>query len=315
MKPFIVVSDGMDKNLFATLCNMDELEVHPSPKITQDELKQLLPKVSGLVIRSATKVTSDYLEMAPNLKYVIRAGEGTDNIDKVACAQKGVKVSNTPGANSNSAAEHAIALMMTVLRKTAWANESMSNGKWEKSKLSGNELANKKVGIIGFGRIGQIVAKRIAGFEPQVLFYDPIIKTSDISYAQKVDTLKEIFSECDIISLHLPLIEATTNLITMDLLGQMKSDAILINAARGKIVNEDDLYQILSEGKIKGAGFDVFATEPLEESSKLRTLPNLVLTPHLGASTAEAQVRVGEMAVNQLVEYFVKNNLLNEVSA
>lgn len=315
MKTRIVIADGFDKNLFAELCQVAEFDVHPEAKVSQEKLAELLPETEGLVIRSATTVTPNLLEKAPKLKYVIRAGEGTDNIDKSACAQKGVKVSNTPGANNNSAAEHAIALMLTVLRHTAWANQSMHAGAWDKSKYTGNELANKRVGIVGFGRIGQIVCKRLAGFDPEVLFYDPFVKEFPFDYATKEDDLKKIFSTCDIVTIHVPLMAATKGLVSAELLACMKKDAILINAARGGLTDEEALYKILKEKKIRGAGFDVFATEPLEEDSPLRKLDNLVLTPHLGASTDEAQVRVGEMAVHQLKEFFLNNNLLNEVKA
>ena len=315
MKPFILVCDGMDKDVFAELCKNDSLEVHPSAKNTQDEIKKLLPKAQALIIRSATTVDAELLEMAPNLKYVIRAGEGTDNIDKSACAAKGVKVSNTPGANNNSAAEHAIALMMTVLRKTAWAHQKMSSGGWDKSLFTGVELADKKVGIVGFGRIGQIVAKRISGFDPKVLFFDPFLEKSDLAYATKAKDLEEIFSTCDIITLHTPLMDATRGMVNEKLLSLMNSQSILINASRGGIVDEDALYNTLKENKIRGAGFDVFATEPLATDDKLRTLDNLVMTPHLGASTEEAQLRVGQMAVHQINEFFNNDNLLNEVKA
>ncbi|MDD0854890.1 hydroxyacid dehydrogenase [Halobacteriovorax sp. GB3] len=315
MKPFIVVSDGMDKDVFANLQEQAEFEVHPKAKLTQDELKELLPKVNALVIRSATTVDAELLKSAPNLKYVIRAGEGTDNIDKVKCEELGVKVSNTPGANNNSAAEHAIALMMTVLRKTAYAHSTMKNGGWDKSKYTGLELANKKIGVVGFGRIGQIVAKRLSGFEPEVLFFDPFLEKSDIPYATKAKDLEEIFSTCDVITLHTPLMDSTRGLVDEKLLGLMKPDSVLVNASRGGIVNEEALFNILNEGKIRGAGFDVYATEPLEENSKLRTLENLVMTPHLGAATEEAQIRVGAMAFDQLKEFFLNENLVNEVKA
>ena len=311
----IVVADGFDKNLFDELCQVAEFDVHSEAKITQEKLQELLPTVEGLVIRSATSIGTDYLEMAPQLKYVIRAGEGTDNIDKVACGQKGVKVSNTPGANNNSAAEHALALMLTVLRHTAWANQGMHAGKWDKSKYMGNELTHKKIGIVGLGRIGKILCKRLAGFEPEVLYYDPFNRENECSYATKEDNLKTLFSTCDIVTIHVPLTDTTKNLINADLLGSMKASAILINAARGGIVDEAALYNLLSQNKIRGAGFDVFASEPLPEDSPLRTLDNLVLTPHLGASTAEAQVRVGQMVIHQLKEYLLNNNLLNEVKA
>lgn len=315
MKPFILICDGMDKAVFAHLCSMEQFEVAPKPKHTAAEIEALLPQAHAMVIRSATKITPDLLEKAPNLKYVIRAGEGTDNIDKVACDQKGVVVSNTPGANNNSAAEHAIALMMTVLRKTAWAHQSMSEGRWDKSFYTGNELLNKEVGIVGFGRIGQIVAKRISGFEPKVHFFDPFVEQKDFPDYCKCDTLEEIFSKSDIVTIHTPLNDHTKGLINESVLNSMKSNAILINAARGKIVDEAALFGILQSNKIRGAAFDVFAQEPLDEDSPLRKLDNLILTPHLGASTEEAQVRVGEMALNQLKEFFLNNNTLNEVKA
>lgn len=314
-KPFIVVCDGMDKSVFEGLCAQEGIEVHPKAKLTQDEIKELLPKANGLIIRSATKPNKEFIDQAPNLKYIIRAGEGTDNIDKAYCAEKGVKVSNTPGANNNSAAEHAMALIMTVLRKTAQADASMKEGKWEKSQFTGNELWKKTVGIMGFGRIGQILCKRLQGFEPNVLFFDPGVQTSEFSYAKKVDTLEELFSQSDIVSIHTPLLDATKGVVNKDLLSKMKSDAILVNAARGKIVNEDDLAEALNNGVIKAAGFDVFANEPLEEGSKLLEAKNLTMTPHLGGSTEEAQFRVGEMAAHQMVEFFIKENLLNEVKA
>jgi len=314
-KPFIVFSDGSDKEVFDAISKNPNLEVYNKPKMSQDELKTLLPKVNGLVIRSATKVTKELIDAAPNLKYVVRAGEGTDNIDKVYCKEKGIKVSNTPGANNNSAAEHAVALLLTVLRKTAQADASMKKGEWNKDAFTGNELTNKTVGIMGFGRIGQIVAKRISGFEPKVLFFDPLVHQSQVNWATKVNTLEDLFSQSDIGTIHTPLIDATKGVVNGNLLSKMKPHAILINCARGKIVNENDLYETLKGKKIKGAGFDVFATEPLEADSKLKELDNIVLTPHLGGSTEEAQFRVGEMAAHQIVEFFTNDNLLNEVKA
>lgn len=313
MKPFIVVSDGFDKDLFNQLKNINEFETHPKAKLSLDELNTLLPKINGLIVRSATQVNQELINKAPNLKLVIRAGAGTDNIDIKSCNEKGIKVSNTPGANSNSAAEQAIALMMAVLRKTAWAHSSMKTGKWEKARFSGSELWKKKIGLVGFGKIAQIVAKRISGFEPVIKYFDPYVETSEISYASKEHDIKKIFSESDIVSLHLPLMEETKNMVNSDLLNLMKPDAILINASRGGIVNEDDLYSILKEERIKGAGFDVYASEPIDPNSKLLKLDNIVLTPHLGASTKEAQIRVGEMALHQIKEFFINNNLLNEV--
>ena len=312
-KSFILFSDGFDSKLFKEFSESGEFDVHPKSKITREELLELGEKINGLVVRSATTVDQELINHCPNLKYVIRAGEGTDNIDKKYCQDRDIKVSNTPGANSNSAAEHAIALMFTVLRKTAHAHQSMLEGRWDKSLYAGNELWKKKVGFVGFGRIGKIVAKRISGFEPSISFYDPFIENSIEPNWKKV-SIKEIFKDCDIISVHTPLMDETKNLIDTKLLSMMKKDAILINAARGGIVNESDLLVTLKEKMIRGAG-DVFEQEPLDEKSEFRNLDNVVLTPHLGASTGEAQVRVGMMAAQQLREFFLNNNLINEVRA
>ena len=313
MKPFIVVPDGFDKSLFEELKKNSNLEVHPTSKVSQDELKALLPRIDGLIIRSATTINAELLALAPNLKIVIRAGEGTDNIDKNLCAEKGIKVANTPGANNNSAAEQAVALMMACLRNIPFADKTMHEGKWEKNALTGLELWKKKVGIIGFGRIGQIVAKRISGFEPEIIFFDPTNETCDIPNSKKCIELKQIFAECDIISIHTPFTAETKGLVSAELLGMMKKDAILINAARGGIVDEEALYNVLKDKKIRAAGFDVFAVEPLPADSKLKELPNLIMSPHVGASTEEAQFRVGEMAIHQINEFFMNNHLLNEV--
>lgn len=314
-KPFIVIADGFDSTLFKKLQENNSLEVHPAPKVTQEQLKELLPKVNGLVIRSATKVTKEIVDQALNLQYVIRAGEGTDNIDKLYCQEKGIKVSNTPGANSNSAAEHTIALMMTLMRNTAWANESMNLGHWEKSAYTGIELWQKTIGFIGFGSIGQIVAKRLSGFEIKVKYFTRHEKNHGLSYASWTPDMDEVFKDSDIVTLHIPKNATTANLITKKQLSLMKKDALLINCARGGVVNEDDLYDILKEKKIKGAALDVFSQEPLSPDSKLLKLDNLIKTPHLGASTKEAQVRVGQMCVHQLEEFFLHNHLLNEVKA
>ncbi|MBF0206040.1 MAG: hydroxyacid dehydrogenase [Oligoflexia bacterium] len=319
LRPFIVVSDGIDKNSFEELKNVSDFDVHPVSKISSEELNLLAPKMNGLIIRSATKVDAELLKSAAQLKYVIRAGEGTDNIDKTACQQLGVKVSNTPGANSNSVAELAVNLMLAVLRKSARAHCSMVAGLWEKSALEGFELTNKTIGLLGFGKIAQLVARRVAGFDPKILYYDvaPVTMNTTMNTSlpdvSKVSTLEGLFSQSDIVSIHLPKNEKTKNLVNKDLLSKMKPSAILINTARGGIVNENDLYSALIEKKIMGAGLDVYDNEPLVVESPLRKLENLVLMPHLGASTHEAQLRVGEIAVHQMKEFFLNNKLLNEV--
>ena len=311
--PYVVIADGFNTEIFNDLRNESSLDIHEEKKVSREELIKLGSKVNGLVIRSATTVDQDLINKLPELRYVIRAGEGTDNIDKKYCSDKGIKISNTPGANSNSAAEHAISLMMTLLRKTHNAHRSMTDKKWEKSSFAGNELWKKSVGFVGFGRIGKIVAKRISGFEPQVSFYDPFIE-NDIEPNYKKKSLEEIFETSDIITVHTPLNDHTKGLVNIDLLKKMKKSSILINAARGGVVNESDLIQVLKEQRIAGAALDVYENEPLDTNSVLLELPNVVLTPHLGASTEEAQIRVGLMAASQLKEFFVNGNLLNEVN-
>ena len=312
-RPFIVVSDGMETNTFDHLKNIKELDVYPKSSVDQEELNRFLPNISGMVVRSKTSITHQTLEKAPHLRYIIRAGEGTDNIDKLACAKKGIKVSNTPGTNSNSAAEHTIALMMSILRYTNHAHKSMSRGRWDKKLFVGLELFQKVIGIVGFGKIGTLVARRLSGFDPRVLFYDPFVMHSDLPYASQVSSMEEVFENSDIITIHIPLTKETRGIVNGELLKLMKPHSILINASRGGIVDEDALYQVLCDGKIRGAGLDVFSTEPLEEDSPLRELGNVVLTPHLGASTVEAQERAGKMVLHQLQEFFINNRCLNEV--
>ena len=303
----------MDSGSFSVLQKDCGLTVHPKNKLSQEELLPLLPDIEGLVVRSATKVDGQLINSAPSLRYVIRGGEGTDNIDKVFCREKQIKVSNTPGGNNNSAAEHAVALLLSSLRHIPLADRSMKSKRWEKSQFLGRELWKKRVGIVGFGRVGQLVAQRLRGFEIDILFYDSSLVHAPFDFCRGVESLEQIFRECDIVTLHLPLSEQTKNLITGELLSSMKKDAILINTSRGKIVNEDDLYECLKSGTIGGAAFDVFAQEPLPEDSKLRSLDNFIMTPHLGASTREAQVRVGQMVVHQLQEFFHRGVVLNEV--
>lgn len=312
-KPLIVISDGMDREQFALLREDEGFVVHPQSKLSPQELSPLLSRVQGLVVRSATKVNAELINAAPSLRYIVRAGEGTDNIDKIYCQKKKIKVSNTPGGNNNSAAEHALALILSSLRQIPLADHSMKSGRWEKSRFVGRELWKKRVGIVGFGRIGQIVAHRLRGFEVDILFYDPVVKESPLEGCRRAESLEEVFENCEIVTLHLPLLEQTQNLITAKLLNLMSQEAIIVNASRGKIVNEDDLYTCLASRTLRGAAFDVFAEEPLPENSKLRGLDNFIMTPHLGASTEESLERVGKMVVHQLREFFHRGTLLNEV--
>ena len=304
----------MDAGIFKRLHSLKGLAVHPEPRVSMDVLKALLPRAQGLVVRSRTKVTASLLEKASGLKYVIRAGEGTDNIDKTACGMRGVRISNTPGANGNAAAEHTLALIMTVLRHTALAHGSVMDGKWEKHLFMGLELAHKTVGLVGLGKIGLLVAKRLSGFDPNILFFDPAVTESPWPYARKLPSMEEVFRASDVVSLHMPLNRETEGMVNASVLKAMPSHAIFINVSRGGIVDEKDLYEVLAAGRIRGAGVDVFSEEPLRADSPLRRLDNIVLTPHLGGSTEEAQVRAGEMALRQIEEFFFRGHCLHEVT-
>lgn len=190
-KPLIVVTDGMKENVFTQLKNIPEIDVHSQKNLNREDLEKILPQISGLIIRSKTKANKELLSKALSLKYIIRAGEGTDNIDKEFCKENSIVVSNTPGANGDSAAEHAIALMFTLLRKTSLADNSMKKSQWNKSLFTGYELTNKKVGIVGFGRIGKKVAKKISGFEPEILYYDHKNTKVDIPYCTQEQDLEK----------------------------------------------------------------------------------------------------------------------------
>jgi D-3-phosphoglycerate dehydrogenase len=290
----------MQAELFKNLQQHPKLEVYPEAKNNLATIQSLALKAEILVVRSATKVNKELIDLMPKLKLVIRAGEGMDNIDLTYCKEKNILAKNTPGANGNAAAELAIASMFSLLRQTPWAQESMKAGQWDKSSFSGVELTGKTLGVVGFGKIGQTVAKRLSGFDVSVLYFDPGLESSPLG---KKSTLENLFAESDLITLHLPLMDATKNLINKNLLQLMKPTSYLINCARGGIIQEEDLIEALQGKKIAGAALDVFAKEPLENNSALRSCPRLLLTPHLGATTKEAEYRVGLMTVDIIKQF------------
>ena len=313
MKPFIVVTDGMHEECFKTLLKAKEFVVHPEKKVSDKDFKRLLPKVSGMVLRSRTKITEDILEKSPQLKVVIRAGEGTDNIDKKACARFGVRVANTPGANNNAVAEHAIMVMLGLLRHLPASHQSMMEKRWDKHLYTGREISCKKIGILGLGKIGRLVADKLAGFRPKIFFFDPNVVESDSPSLKSVSSMEELFCTCDIITVHIPLTERTKGMIGRELIGRMLPHALLVNTSRGGIIDEKILGEFLSLKKIGGAALDVFENEPLESDSILNQLPNVILTPHIGGATVEAQEQTGRMAIDQLREFFSSGHLSNEV--
>lgn len=290
------------------------LTVDVKTGLKPDELKSCIGEYHGLVIRSATKVTAEIIEAAKNLKVIGRAGSGLDNVDKVAASKKGIVVMNTPGGNTITTAEHAIALLFSIARLIPQATSSMKEGKWEKKKFMGVELYNKTLGIVGLGNIGSQVARKAQGLEMVVIAYDPFLSEDKAKALgiQKVE-LSELFKRSDFITIHSPLTPETRNLINAETIKQMKDGVRIINCARGGIVNEKDLYDALVSGKVAGAALDVFEKEPPDDFSLIK-LENVISTPHLGASTEEAQENVALAVAEQIADYLVNGTIRNAVN-
>ncbi len=290
------------------------LEVDVKTGMKPEELKACIGQYSGLVIRSATKATAEIIEAATNLKVIGRAGSGLDNVDKVAASKKGIVVMNTPGGNTVTTAEHAIAMLFSVARMIPQATASMKEGKWEKKKFMGVELFNKTLGIVGLGAIGGQVAKKAQGLEMNVIAYDPFLSEEKAqAMGIKKGSLDEIFAESDFITIHSPMTPETKGLINSDTIAKMKNGIRIINCARGGIVNEQDLYEAMKSGKVAAAALDVFEKEP-PENNPLLTLENLICTPHLGASTEEAQENVALAVAEQIADYLVHGTIRNAVN-
>ncbi|MBN1897812.1 MAG: hydroxyacid dehydrogenase [Spirochaetes bacterium] len=300
----VLVCDPIDEN-GVNLLKENGFEVDVKTGMDPDELKKTIKGYEVMVVRSATKVTKDVIDSADNLKLVVRGGVGIDNIDTQAAKAKNIAVKNTPAASTVSVAEHTFALLLTLARKLHEADKSTKEGKWEKKKLKGTELYNKTLGLVGVGRIGLAVAKRALGFEMKVLGFDPYIdkKTLGENNITSVEKLDDLLSRSDIISIHSPLTDETKNLINETNINKMKNGAIVVNSARGGVVDESALAKALQSGKLSGAALDVYEKEPLVDSPLMK-LNNIVLAPHIAASTQEAQERVGIESAKTIIEHF-----------
>ncbi|MEM0908593.1 MAG: phosphoglycerate dehydrogenase [Pseudomonadota bacterium] len=280
----------------------------------KDALLSAVADVDGLAIRSATKVSEKVLAAAPKLRVIGRAGIGVDNIDVPAATRSGVIVMNTPFGNSITTAEHAIAMMFAVSRQIAAADASTQAGKWEKNRFMGRELTGKTLGVVGCGNIGSIVASRAIGLRLKVIAFDPFLSTDRALElgVEKVE-LDELVRRADIVTLHTPLTDRTRNIISREAIGAMKAGAMIINCARGGLVDEEALREALDEGRLGGAGIDVFAEEPAT-SNALFGAPNLICTPHLGAATTEAQENVALQVAEQMAEYLLRGAVTNALN-
>ncbi|NOY68675.1 MAG: phosphoglycerate dehydrogenase [Deltaproteobacteria bacterium] len=280
-----------------------------------EELSKIIGEYDGLIVRSGTRVNAEVLQNAGRLKAVGRAGIGVDNIDVQSATAQGVVVMNAPGGNSVTTAEHAISMMMALARNIPRATASLREGKWEKKKLIGVEVTGKTLGILGLGQIGRIVADRARGLKMKVIATDPYVHKDA---ADKLDVrlvpFDKLLLESDFITLHVPRMKETTNIINADTLSKTKPGVRIINCSRGEVVNLDDLYEALETGHVAGAALDVFPKEPPDPSLPILGHPKVVLSPHLGASTGEAQENVARMVAEQMAAYFIDGAITNAVN-
>ena len=312
-KPKVLISDKMDPNAERILrergCDVDVITGK-----TPEELKAIIGQYDGLAIRSATKVTQEIIDAAPNLKVIGRAGIGVDNVDIPYASSKGVVVMNTPFGNSITTAEHAIAMIMALARQIPEANARTQAGEWPKNGFMGVEVTGKTLGLIGAGNIGSIVASRALGLRMKVIAYDPFLTEERAVEmgVEKVD-LESLVTRADFITLHTPLTDETRNILSRERLEKAKKGVRIVNCARGGLVDEAALKDLLDSGHIAGAALDVFAAEPAKESPLFGT-PNFICTPHLGASTTEAQVNVALQVAEQIADYLVTGGITNALN-
>lgn len=308
----VIIADQINEKGIKDLEEVAEVVVDTS--ITQEDLINTIKDFDAIIVRSRTKVTRAVIEAAEKLKIIARAGVGVDNVDMEAATEKGIMVVNAPESTSVTVAEHAMGLIMALTRKISIADKSVKEGKWEKSKFMGTELNGKTLGIIGLGRIGTQVSIRAKAFGMEILVYDPYVtEEAGAEIGVRVVDLEHLLKNSDVMTIHVPLTPETKYLISADEFEIMKENAIIVNAARGGIINEADLYDALTSGKIAGAGLDVFETEP-PENSPLLTLDSVVLTPHIGASTKEAQRDAAIIVANEVKKVFMgkaPKNVLN----
>lgn len=307
----VLISDPLSEDGVKILKDAG-FQVDEKPGMSEDELCSVIGDYDCLIIRSGTKATKKVIDAGKNLKVIGRAGVGVDNIDVPYATDKGILVMNTPSANILSAAEHSCAMLLALARNIPFAHESMHRGEWKRSKYTGVELNGKVLGIIGVGRVGGEVAKRMKAFNMTMIGYDPFLpKDVADSLGVRLTTLEEVITTADFMTIHTPLLPETRNMISLAQFKMMKPNARLANVARGGIVNEGDLYTALKEKIIAGAAFDVWCNEPLDENEKkLLELDNLVTTPHLGASTVEAQERVA-IEIAEHVSMYLKDDVVS----
>jgi D-3-phosphoglycerate dehydrogenase len=311
----VLVSDEFSPQGVEILQKAKGVEVDVKTGLSVEEFRKIIGEYDGLVVRSATKVTADIIEAANNLKVIGRAGVGVDNIDVPAASKRGIVVMNTPGGNSMAAAEHTIALMFSIARSVPQAAVTMWDKKWEKKRFMGMEVFGKTLGVIGIGNIGGIVADRGLGLKMKVIAYDPFV-SPDVAAQKGIElvSLDELFARSDFVTVHVPKTKETENLIDAKAISKMKDGVMIINCARGGIIDEKALADACRSGKVRAAAVDVFTKEPAPPDNPLLGVENIVCTPHLGAATSEAQENVAIDIAHQIVAYLIEGTVRNAVN-
>jgi D-3-phosphoglycerate dehydrogenase len=292
----ILIADKVDKSVIDRI-KSSKFIFDYEPEITPQELSKTISNYEALVVRSRTKVTKEVIDLGHNLKIIGRVGSGLDNIDLIETQKRKIKVINSPESNSEAVTELTIGLILSLLRKLSLAYPSMKDGLWIKKNLKGEEIEGKRIGVIGYGHIGKRITKILTAFGAKVEYY---------SRSKKTNSLKYIFKHCDIITVHLPLNINTKNLINNDLLSLMKPTSFFVNTSRGGVVEEKSLFKIIEGKKIAGVALDVFWQEPLPPDSPWRKLPNVILTPHIAASTSEALEKGTKTVIDEVIKILGK---------
>ncbi len=300
----ILVCDGLEKAGVEILQSATGVTADERPALSSDDLRAIISDYDGLIVRSKTKVTADLLALATSLRVIGRAGTGVDNIDVAAATRRGIVVMNAAAGNTVTTAEHTFAMLMALARQVPQASASTKAGKWEKNRFLGVELMNKTLGIIGMGRIGSTVADRARAFGMEVIAFDPYFtKEAARELGIEMVALDTLYARADFITVHTPLTDETRGLINAEAIDKMKVGVRLINCARGGLIDEDALTEAIQSGRVAGAALDVFEQEPTPVDNPLLALDQVIATPHLGASTHEAQFGVATMIAEQVVEY------------
>jgi len=310
--PKVLISDSMS-NIAQKIFEKNNIQFDVKTGLSEEEIIKIIPEYDGMVVRSATKVTKNIISAAKKLKVIARAGAGVDNIDVPTAKKNNMIVMNTPGGNSNATAEHAFALIMSVLRKIPFANQTTHKAQWEKKNIKGAELSKKTLGIVGFGNVGVRLSYLVKGFNMEILVSSKSLESRKKDYPHvKNVSFDELISKSDIISFHCKTPADGKPMITKEHYKKIKPTAYIINAARGNIVDEKDLNEALNENLIAGAAVDVFSKEPAKENILFNN-PKIILTPHIAASTTEASIVVAEMAANQISDFLLNGAKINTV--